>query len=56
MRGSGAGVARAYNRGVPKTKDLELRLESTEQQLRLFQKISRFMVRDMSLQEVLQRA
>ncbi len=39
---------------MPKTKDLELRLQRTEQQLRLFQKISRFMVRDMSLQEVLQ--
>jgi signal transduction protein with GAF and PtsI domain len=38
---------------VPKTKDLEQRLERTEQQLRLFQKISRFMVRDMSLPEVL---
>ncbi len=35
-------------------KDLELRLERTEQQVRLFQKISRFMVREMSLQEVLQ--
>jgi uroporphyrinogen-III synthase len=39
---------------VPKAKELELRLERTEQQLRLFQKISRFMVRDMSLREVLQ--
>ena len=39
---------------MPKTKDLELRLQRTEEQLRLFQKISRFMVRDMSLQEVLQ--
>src|SRR6202158_6293649 len=39
---------------VPKTKELELRLQRTEQQLRLFQKISRFMVREMSLQEVLQ--
>ena len=38
---------------VPKAKDLESRLERTEQQLRLFQKISRFMVRDMSLPEVL---
>ncbi len=38
---------------MPKTKELELRLQRTEQQLRLFQKISRFMVRDMSLQEVL---
>jgi signal transduction protein with GAF and PtsI domain len=39
---------------VPKAKDLETRLERTEQQLRLFQKISRFMVRDLSLQDVLQ--
>jgi uroporphyrinogen-III synthase len=31
-----------------------MRLQRTEQQLRLFQRISRFMVRDMSLQEVLQ--
>ena len=31
-----------------------MRLERTEQQLRLFQKISRFMVREMSLQDVLQ--
>ncbi len=38
---------------MPKTKELELRLHRTEQQLRLFQKISRFMVRDMSLQEIL---
>ena len=37
-----------------RVKDLEQRLERTEQQLRLFQKISRFMVREMSLQEVLQ--
>ncbi|MBI3279550.1 MAG: GAF domain-containing protein [Acidobacteria bacterium] len=43
-----------YNKGVPnKVKELELRLQRTDQQLRLFQKISRFMVRDMSLQEVL---
>ena len=39
---------------MPKAKDLETRLERTEQQLRLFQKISRFMVRDLSLQDVLQ--
>jgi signal transduction protein with GAF and PtsI domain len=38
---------------VPKTKELEIRLQRTEQQLRLFQKISRFMVRDMSLQDIL---
>jgi uroporphyrinogen-III synthase len=31
-----------------------LRLQRTEQQLRLFQKISRLMVRDLSLQDVLQ--
>ena len=37
---------------MPKTKELELRLQRIEQQLRLFQKISRFMVREMSLQEV----
>ncbi len=39
---------------MSKSKDLETRLTRIEQQLRLFQKISRFMVRDMSLQEVLQ--
>ncbi|HEV3332481.1 MAG TPA: GAF domain-containing protein [Bryobacteraceae bacterium] len=39
---------------MPKPKDLEWRLQRTEQQLRLFQKVSRFMVREMSLQEVLQ--
>ena len=47
----------SYNKiVVAKVKDLEARLERTEQQLRLFQKISRFMVREMSLQEVLQGA
>src|SRR5467141_2017519 len=39
---------------MPKARELEVRLERTEQQLRLFQKISRFMVKDRSLQEVLQ--
>jgi uroporphyrinogen-III synthase len=39
---------------VPKLRELEQRLQRTEQQLRLFQKISRMMVREMSLQEVLQ--
>ncbi len=39
---------------MPKAKDLLASLERTEQQLRLFQKISRFMVTEMSLQEVLQ--
>ncbi len=39
---------------MSKSKELEVRLQRTEQQLRLFQKISRFMVKEMSLQEVLQ--
>jgi signal transduction protein with GAF and PtsI domain len=38
---------------VPKVKELLAALQRTEQQLQLFQKISRFMVREMSLQEVL---
>ena len=36
---------------MSRAKELESRLEHTEQQLRLLQKISRFMVRDMSLGE-----
>jgi signal transduction protein with GAF and PtsI domain len=39
---------------VSRAKDLESQLEHTEQQLRLLQKISRFMVRDMNLAEALQ--
>jgi uroporphyrinogen-III synthase len=39
---------------VPKARDLVAALQRTEQQLQLFQKISRFMAREMSLQEVLQ--
>ncbi len=42
------------NNYVPRVRDLEQQLERTEQQLRLFQKISRFMARDLSLPEVLQ--
>jgi len=38
---------------VPRLRELEHQLERTEQQLRLYQKISRLMVREMSLQEVL---
>ena len=52
--GGGSLVPRGYNKGVPKSKELEVRLLRTEQQLRLFQKISRFMVRELSLQDVLQ--
>ncbi|MDX1983721.1 MAG: GAF domain-containing protein [Bryobacteraceae bacterium] len=39
---------------MAKQKDLEARLTRLEQELRLFQKISRFMVREMSLQETMQ--
>jgi signal transduction protein with GAF and PtsI domain len=39
---------------VSRVKELEGRLERTEQQLQLLQKISRFMVRDTDLQTVLQ--
>jgi len=38
---------------VSRTKELELQLERTEQQLRLLQKISRFMVREMSLADAI---
>ena len=39
---------------MPKGKELLAALQRTEQQLQVFQKISRFMVRDLSLAEVLQ--
>jgi uroporphyrinogen-III synthase len=39
---------------VPKVRELLASVHRTEQQLQLFQKISRFMVREMSLQDVLQ--
>jgi signal transduction protein with GAF and PtsI domain len=42
------------NTSVSRVKDLEQLLDRTEQQLRLFQTISRFMVREMSLADVLQ--
>ena len=38
---------------VSKVRDLEARLERAEQQLRLFQRVSRLMTRDMSLDGVL---
>jgi uroporphyrinogen-III synthase len=38
---------------VSRAKDFEARLERAEEQLRLFQSISRFMVREMSLQDIL---
>jgi signal transduction protein with GAF and PtsI domain len=38
---------------VSKIHDLEMRLERTEHQLRVFQRVSRLMTRDMSLDDVL---
>jgi signal transduction protein with GAF and PtsI domain len=38
---------------VAKTRDLEARLERVEQQLRLFQRVSRLMTRDVELEDVL---
>jgi uroporphyrinogen-III synthase len=38
---------------VPKARELENRLRNTEEQLRLFQRISRLMVRELSLQDTL---
>ena len=38
---------------MSRTRELEAQLKSTEQQLRLLQKISRFMVRDISLSQAL---
>jgi uroporphyrinogen-III synthase len=38
---------------VAKTRDLEARLERAEQQLRLFQRVSRLMTRDLDLDDVL---
>ena len=39
---------------MSKAKDLEVRLERAEQQLRLFQRVSRLMTRDLALDDVLQ--
>ncbi len=39
---------------VSRVKELESRLEHTEHQLRLLQRISRFMVREMTLAEAFQ--
>lgn len=39
---------------MSKVKELELRLERAEEQLRIFQRISRLMTRDLSLEDVLQ--
>ena len=42
------------NGNVPKVRELAAALERSEQQVRLYQKISRFMVKEMSLPDVLQ--
>jgi signal transduction protein with GAF and PtsI domain len=47
------GPIDSYNVDVPKVKDQE-RIQRLEQQLRLFQRVSRFMVKELSLQDVLQ--
>lgn len=44
----------SYNQGVPKSKDLEAKLATLEQQIGVFQRISRLMVRELSLAETLQ--
>lgn len=49
-----AGRDSWHNRGVAKTKDIESRVLRLEQQLAVYQKISRLMVREMSLWETLQ--
>lgn len=40
-------------KSVSKTRDLEQRIERAEQQLRLFQRVSRLMTRDMGIDDVL---
>lgn len=42
-----------WHNGTVKTRDLETRLERVEEQLRLFQRVSRLMTRDMELDDVL---
>lgn len=53
FHGTGHGTT-FYNQGVPKSKDLEAKLATLEQQLSVFQRISRLMVRELSLAETLQ--
>lgn len=43
-----------YNQGVPKSKDLEAKLATIEKQIGVFQRISRLMVRELSLADTLQ--
>jgi uroporphyrinogen-III synthase len=48
------GTPTFYNQGVPKSKDVEAKLATLEQQLSVFQRISRLMVRELSLADTLQ--
>lgn len=47
-------LSSCHNRCVAKMKDLEIRISRLEAQLGIFQKISRLMVRELSLNETLQ--
>lgn len=49
-----APPSNTYNQGVPKSKDLESKLAVLEQQIGVCQRISRLMVRELSLAETLQ--
>lgn len=52
--GSGSAGRFGIMTSVSRVKELEQRLQRTEEQLRLYQQVSRLMVKEMSLQEVLQ--
>ena len=45
---------KGHNKGVPRVKELESQLQRMEQQLSVYQRISRLMVRALSLSETLQ--
>jgi uroporphyrinogen-III synthase len=53
QRESRNSAAACHNVVVSRVKELETRLDRTEQQLRLLQRISRYMVRDTGLDDVL---
>lgn len=51
---SPGGAGLRDTESVARAKELEARLEKAEQEVRLFQQISRFMVRDLAVPEILQ--
>jgi GAF domain-containing protein len=51
---AGAGTAFSDNRDVSRVKELEAQLERANQQLHVFQQISRFMARELALPDILQ--